>query len=190
VKRSAPIKRTPLARGTKKIAQVSKKRAKVNAVRRRVIAEVLKTRCRCEAGHAICTVDRKHRCLYEAHDIHEPLTRARGGSITDPNNMIVVCRACHDWIHIHPDGATSIGLLVHSYNTEYDHGDEQTLDDSRHSSTLDNERRTHVALPQASKDREGDKREMVHTDKASTDTSTQSCLDSGHTVSSEQEMET
>ena len=42
------------------------------------------------------------KCLGVATDIHEPLTRARGGSIIDRGNMIQVCRMCHDWIHENP----------------------------------------------------------------------------------------
>jgi len=44
-------------------------------------------------------------------DLHEPLTRARGGSILDPANTVAVCRSCHDWIHDNPTAATDLGLL-------------------------------------------------------------------------------
>lgn len=57
----------------------------------------------CEVGEA--------GCHGRAVDVHEPLTRARGGSITDPGNMVAVCRACHDWIHGHPEAATERGWL-------------------------------------------------------------------------------
>lgn len=79
------------------------------------------TRTRCEAGVLIPRVDqttgRRHVCQGVAVDVHEPLTRARGGSIVDPANMVPVCRVCHDWIHAHPTLATEVGLLVSSYNT-------------------------------------------------------------------------
>lgn len=50
-----------------------------------------------------------------ALDPHEPLTRARGGSITDPDNLAWICRAHHDHIHEHPDEGHRVGLLRHSW---------------------------------------------------------------------------
>ncbi len=44
--------------------------------------------------------------------VHEKLTRARGGSITDPENCVALCRECHDWIHAHPRQATEDGWLI------------------------------------------------------------------------------
>lgn len=48
-------------------------------------------------------------------DPHEPLTRARGGSITDPDNLMWICRTHHDWLHAHPVEAHEVGLLKHSW---------------------------------------------------------------------------
>lgn len=48
-------------------------------------------------------------------DPHEPLTRGRGGSITDRANVIWVCRKHHGWLHRNPDEAHRLGLLVHSW---------------------------------------------------------------------------
>lgn len=44
-------------------------------------------------------------------DVHEPLTRARGGSITDPDNGVLLCRRHHEWTHAHPREALELGLL-------------------------------------------------------------------------------
>jgi len=115
MKRSGPIKRTTGLKRTSKLAPVSKKRRKENATRRKVIEQVLETRKACEAGLLIRRVDGHHKCAGQPSDIHEPLTRARGGSIVDPSNMVVVCRPCHDWIHVNPAAATSVGLLVSAY---------------------------------------------------------------------------
>lgn len=60
----------------------------------------------CEVGYSI-----NNRCNGYAVDVHEPHTRARGGSITDPDNMVAVCRSCHDWIHSNPKKATELNLL-------------------------------------------------------------------------------
>lgn len=53
-------------------------------------------------------------CGRFADDVHEPLTRARGGSITDPNNMVPLCRSCHDSVQLGPQWAYDLGLMVHS----------------------------------------------------------------------------
>lgn len=53
-------------------------------------------------------------CYGHAEDGHEPLTRRRGGDPTDPAQVLPVSRACHDYIHDHPDVATAAGLLIPS----------------------------------------------------------------------------
>lgn len=122
MKRSGPLKRkTPLR-------SVSKKRQSQQAARRKLVQEQLALRPKCEAGEPIYVhyqtnfgyeYARERRktdqCYGRATDIHEPLTRARGGSITDVENTISVCRRCHDWIHAHPEIATDLGLLKHSW---------------------------------------------------------------------------
>jgi 5-methylcytosine-specific restriction endonuclease McrA len=53
------------------------------------------------------------RCgLSAATDAHEIVSRARGGSTTDPANIALLCRACHNWITTHPGGATDEGWLL------------------------------------------------------------------------------
>lgn len=55
-------------------------------------------------------------CGQRADDLHEPLTRARGGSITDPDNTVPVCRSCHQEItDKQPAWAYEHGLLRHSW---------------------------------------------------------------------------
>jgi hypothetical protein len=59
-------------------------------------------------------------CLHFADDIHESLTRARGGSITDAKIMHPLCRGCHDVITFTPESelgwAYDLGLLAHSWS--------------------------------------------------------------------------
>lgn len=59
-------------------------------------------------------------CPHLADDLHEPLTRARGGSITDPGNQLPLCRRCHDEVTFRPESelgwAYDAGLLVHSWD--------------------------------------------------------------------------
>ena len=106
MKRSGPIQRkTPLRR-------VSPKTAKRNRARSKFRLEQLAARPGCEARETIWTVDPTwDGCTRWATDLHEPLTRARGGDILDASNTIATCRACHDWIHRYPTQATETGLL-------------------------------------------------------------------------------
>ena len=76
-----------------------------------MVAEELAKRELCEAGARITHAGHDARCGGLAIELHEPLTRARGGSILDPANTVAVCRSCHDWIHVNPAAATDLGLL-------------------------------------------------------------------------------
>ena len=123
--RRSPLRRGgPLRRRTP-LRQFSPKRAKRQRLRREMVQRELAKRELCEAGpviyqhrrttHGETNADRlnahAYRCGGLSVDLHEPLTRARGGSILDPANTIAVCRSCHDWIHDHPKAATDLGLL-------------------------------------------------------------------------------
>lgn len=61
-------------------------------------------------------------CWQWADDAHEPLSRARGGSITDPENVVAICRAHHDQLTFAPettlDWAYELNLLRHSWPGE------------------------------------------------------------------------
>lgn len=63
------------------------------------------------AERPIC--ERCHRAA--STDVHEIKSRARGGSITDPDNLACLCRACHDWITTHPADAQAAGWLAPSW---------------------------------------------------------------------------
>jgi hypothetical protein len=52
------------------------------------------------------------RCGKPADDAHELLSRARGGSITDPTGIRPMCRGCHDFITTNPDRARSEGWAL------------------------------------------------------------------------------
>ena len=56
------------------------------------------------------------RCMAAAAvDVHEIKSRARGGSITDRDNLAVLCRPCHRWITDHPADAHREGWSKHSW---------------------------------------------------------------------------
>ena len=84
----------------------SKKTAARYVERRKLVAFRLATFPVCEVPW----------CLNPSDDVHEPLTRARGGSITDPDNVKAVCRMHHDLIHLEPDWAYEFGFLKHSWD--------------------------------------------------------------------------
>jgi len=102
------VKNAPTGRA--RIRPVSKKRAAQNRERRAMINALYPERPRCV----------RPGCPRMADDIHEPLTRARGGSITDPGNQVPLCRPCHDEVTFAPEStlgwAYDVGLLVHSWD--------------------------------------------------------------------------
>jgi hypothetical protein len=53
-------------------------------------------------------------CGRWADDAHELLSRARGGSIVDPDNIRPVCRDHHDWITGNPKAAEAAGYALPS----------------------------------------------------------------------------
>ena len=58
------------------------------------------------------------RCGGRNDVVHEKLTRARGGSITDPANCVVLCDPCHAWVHAHPRQSTEDGWLLRRFSSE------------------------------------------------------------------------
>jgi hypothetical protein len=102
------IQRTGFMRRTGRLPAQSAKGKKQAAQRRRMLAQHPSDLC------AAARLVPEITCAGPL-DPHEPLTRARGGSITDPSNLAWVCRAHHDWAHDNPDEAHEVGLLKHSW---------------------------------------------------------------------------
>ncbi len=84
----------------------SKKMAAVYVHRRRLVAQLLGEREVCEKCHDA-----------PATEVHEVLTRARGGSILDPNNCRCLCWECHSWITEHPAESLADGWVRSSWDT-------------------------------------------------------------------------
>ena len=93
------MKRSPMKRG-KPMRRVSSGQREKNRKRAPVRDEYKRAHPRCE------------RCWDRMWDVHEPWTRARGGPIDDPRNMMSVCRTCHDYIHLHNEESERNGWLV------------------------------------------------------------------------------
>lgn len=88
----------------------SKKEAEYR-LRRPLVARLLEERPWCEA----CPIFAKHdeRVTYTRNpgcDVHELIRRSQGGSILDEENLMVVCRPCHQRIGNYPQLAFDLGL--------------------------------------------------------------------------------
>lgn len=55
--------------------------------------------------------------MAEPPEVHEIITRGRGGSTTDPSNCVALCHAAHTWVTAHPAGAEALGLMLPSWAT-------------------------------------------------------------------------
>jgi hypothetical protein len=110
-----------LARG-KRLAPVSVRRQADNRERRRIAASTFEERQLCTV-YELFQLDPEsvpaaviECCGRWADDVHEPLTRARGGSITDRANMTTPCRPCHEALGLEPEWGYLLKLLVHSWD--------------------------------------------------------------------------
>lgn len=55
-------------------------------------------------------------CRRWADELHEPLTRARGGDITEPDNAVPTCRRHNQKLTEEPNWGYELVLLVHSWD--------------------------------------------------------------------------
>jgi len=96
--RAKPKRRVPLAKA-------SYKQAALNRQRQILLDQLRVNPVKCEVPW----------CTLLADDPHEPLTRARGGSIVDLGNIRLICRMHHREIHdTEPPWAYELGFLKHS----------------------------------------------------------------------------
>jgi len=107
---SKQMKRTPLKKRSEKRASVYKDE------RIPLVKKLLSERPYCEA----CPVFAAHDGLVtyvrkKSVDVHELVRRSQGGSITDIENLMCVCRSCHRRIGENPELAFSLGLSRHSW---------------------------------------------------------------------------
>ena len=92
------MKRTP-------IRAVSKKRARENRERSAMLRES-------RISPQVCAVP---WCNQVGDSPHEPLTRARGGSITDPANVVMICWPHNQELTLEPSWGYELGFLKHSW---------------------------------------------------------------------------
>jgi 5-methylcytosine-specific restriction endonuclease McrA len=78
--------------------------ARLYVARRRLVEQILEEHPRCQRCQA-----------NNSTEVHELLSRARGGSILDRGNCVALCSTCHAWITTHPKDAHAEGWLRHSW---------------------------------------------------------------------------
>jgi hypothetical protein len=90
--------------------RVSKKRARENRKRRKTMIDYYGQNPPCYGCLPLATLGIETGCNGWAVDAHEILSRARGGSITDPANVIPLGRLCHSFVTQNPAIAERAGL--------------------------------------------------------------------------------
>lgn len=93
---------------------MSKKRQAEAPERRDLVKRLLSERPRCEFPTILGeqTVKMCHRA---SRDLHEVLSRGRGGSFLDESNILCLCREHHEWIGANPVEANRLGVWSHSW---------------------------------------------------------------------------
>lgn len=109
MKRTRLVRRTPLTSHTglrrTPLQPVSKQRRRDQATRTAVLAAMRDEQDWCSrCGRTGLPLDG-----------HELLSRARGGSITDRPNIVLIDRFCHDYITTHPAVAAAEGWALPSW---------------------------------------------------------------------------
>lgn len=100
----------------KPMRRVSKKRARENRERRRILHQAYGTHPRCQLCAPLRAAGIDTGCNGWADDGDEIKRRSAGGSITDPENVRPVGRRCHDWVTTHHERAVELGLVVGRYD--------------------------------------------------------------------------
>lgn len=97
----------------KALRAVSKKRTRENRERRQILHDRYGTHPRCAGCEPLARLgvtSATTGCTGWASDGHEIVRRSRGGSITDPDNILPLGRGCHDYVTLHDDVAVAAGL--------------------------------------------------------------------------------
>lgn len=110
------MKRSAIARSTKRIAHRSKKMSKLYAEKRVPLVRHMlggpDDFKACELGPKIIGVLPSYDdCGKKAVCLHELQKRSQGGSITDINNVMRSCAPCNVWVEDHPLLAHKAGLV-------------------------------------------------------------------------------
>ena len=105
MKRSAPLKRSPLSRRSR-LRPRSEKARRTDPARARCKAAVR------ERSGGMCEARFSPFCRGWGNCTHELLKRSQGGSVTDPDNCRWVCDVCNSAIEDEPRRAHAAGLVI------------------------------------------------------------------------------
>jgi len=109
---SSGLARTAILTTRTRLRPVSDKRRAENRQRRDMVTVLYPERPKCSVPW----------CPSLADDLHEPLLRSRGGSITSPENACPLCRPHHDQVTFAPESelqwAYDLKILVHSWDRD------------------------------------------------------------------------
>lgn len=89
--------------------QQSKEQKKIMQQRQEIRAELALERGLLCQGCSVTPVGTNPARTFT--DMHEVLTRGRGGSPVDPDNILLLCRQCHQWVTEHEHAARELGLV-------------------------------------------------------------------------------
>lgn len=95
----------------------SKKKEAEYRQRRPLVEKLLNEKPLCEACPVFAEYDGLATYIInKSVDIHELIRRSQGGSILDEENLIAVCRKCHNRIGNYPALAFELGLAKHAWD--------------------------------------------------------------------------
>lgn len=117
------MKRVPIKRSRKPLPLRSAKRVAIADERKAFVVRIIRERPQCEARNYLRPIvgrlvgkDRDRvlaalrGCTWKSTEVHELLSRARGGSIVEDDNVASLCHGCHGWVTTEPRLATMAGL--------------------------------------------------------------------------------
>lgn len=127
MKRSGPLKRTPLARGSSQLSRAtplrprSTKRSSFMAqTRAPAVAELAEAGARCQIAPVLLAGGiRPIRCSGGVEGLHERRKRSSGGSLVTAANLIPACNWCNGWVEDHPTEAHELELVVREGDPEW-----------------------------------------------------------------------
>ncbi len=130
--KGAGVKRTQMKRSRRPIPFRSAKRAAIADERRAFVARILSERPTCEAPfylraivNGLDSIDQPRvvaalrigGAMCRSEEVHEVLSRARGGSIVEDDNVAALCHEHHRWVTEHPRLAALAGLSKSRWQT-------------------------------------------------------------------------
>lgn len=100
VKRSPLNRNTPIKRTAFKKKRNHAKDAAWAKARQKVMSK----------SNGLCYAKIDGVCGGRAEHVHHIKRRSQGGT-NEPNNLLICCHACHEWIHRNPEEAATKGFL-------------------------------------------------------------------------------